>query len=91
MIRINDWGIDADNRCYTIGKPKTRKTKDGEEEYLADAKYYSTLPAALNGIMEAERRNLVHSQDMTLKEAVERIRACDDRMAELFEKVGDDM
>ena len=35
MIRIKDWCVDADNRCYTIGKLKTRVTKEGkEEEYL---------------------------------------------------------
>ena len=88
MIRIKDWGIDADNRCYTIGKPKTRVNKNGDvEEYMADTKYYPSLPAALNGIREAERRELVHSQSMTLEEAVKRIREFDERMTELFEKV----
>lgn len=85
MIRFNDWGIDADNRCYTIGRPKTRITKKGDiEEYLADAKYFSTLAAALNGIVEAERKNIVHSRDMTLQEAIEIIRKNDERMCELF-------
>lgn len=88
MIRINDWCIDADSRCYTIGKQKTRVTKEGKvEEYLADARYYPSLPAALNGIREAERRELVHSQGMTLEEAVKRIREADKQMTELFEKV----
>ena len=85
MIRINDWGIDADNRCYTIGKTKTRITKKGDvEEYLADAKYFSSLTGALNGIVEAERKNIVHSQDVTLQEAIEMIRESDERMQELF-------
>lgn len=88
MIRIKDWCVDADNRCYTIGKLKTRVTKEGkEEEYLADARFYPSLPAALNGIREAERRNLVHSQDMTIQEAAKLIREADERMTELFKKV----
>lgn len=88
MIRINDWAIDADSRCYIIGKPKTRVTKEGKvEEYLADTKYYPTLPAALNGIIEAERRNIVHSRDMTLEEAVKLIRESWKQITELFEKV----
>lgn len=92
MIRvIGEWCIEADSRCYIIGKHKTRVTKDGKvEEYLSDTKYYSTLPAALNGIREAERRNLVQSQDMTIRDAVERIHEADKRMTELFEKVEDD-
>ena len=88
MIRIDDWCIDADNRCYITGKLKTRVTKEGkEEEYIADAKYYPNLPAALNGIREAERRNLVQSKDMTIQEAVVQISEADKRMSDLFEKV----
>ena len=87
MIRIKDWCIDADNRCYTIGKQRTRLTKEGKvEEYLADVRYYPSLPAALNGIREAERRDLVHSHIMTIEEAVKQIREADKRMTELFEK-----
>lgn len=88
MIRINEWAIDADNRCYITGKPKQRTTKEGKvEEYIADARYYTSLPAALNGIREAERRSLVQTQDMSVQEAIERIRELDKCMSELFEKV----
>ena len=85
MIKIDDWCIDADSRCYIIGKQKTRVTKDGEvEEYLAGEKYYSNLPAALNGIKEAERRSLVHSQDMTIQEAIKLIREHDEKLYQTF-------
>lgn len=87
MIRINEWAIDADSRCYITGKPKQRTNKDGRvEEYLSDTKYYGTLTAALNGIREAERRTLVNAQDISIQEVADQMRELDKRMTELFAK-----
>lgn len=87
MIRIMDWAIDADSRCYIIGKPKQKTTKEGKvEDYLADQRYYHTITMALNGIREAMLRDLVRSQDMTLDEALEKIPALDAEIRGLFEK-----
>jgi hypothetical protein len=86
MIKVNEWVIDADSRCYIIGKPKQRTTKDGKvEDYLADQKYYPTLAGALNGIREALRRDLVRSRDMTLDEALEKIPELDAEIRAAFE------
>ena len=86
MIKINEWVIDADSRCYIVGKPKQRTTKDGKvENYLSDQKYYPTLYGALTGIREAMLRDLVRSQDMTLDEALEKIPALDAEIRGLFE------
>lgn len=86
MIKVNEWVIDADGRCYIIGKPKQRTTKEGKvEDYLTDQKYYPTLSGALNGIREAMRRDLVRSQDMTLDEALEKITKLDSEIRGLFE------
>lgn len=75
MIHIKDWVIDADERCYIVGKLKTRATreKDGTEEFIHNAKYYTTLSAAFEGILEAERRNIVRDNEMTLTEALSRM------------------
>ena len=64
MIKIADWAIDADDRCYIVGKLKTKKvkSKDGEEkteEYVANPRYYKTLKNAFDGIFEAESRNII--------------------------------
>lgn len=76
MIHIKDWVIDADERCYTVGKLKTRKvkTKDGTEkteDFIANARYYTSLCAACEGIMESEMRSIVRDNEMSLTEAIE--------------------
>lgn len=85
MIKIADWVIDADDRCYIVGKLKTRKvkTKDGTElfeDYIASPRYYTTLKNACDGILESESRNIIHDGEMTLTEALRRI---DQRKADL--------
>ena len=78
MIKIADWVIDADDRCYIVGKLKARKvkTKDGTElfeDYIASPKYYTTLKNACDGILEAESRNIIRDGEMSLTEAIYRI------------------
>lgn len=91
MIKIADWAIDADDRCYIVGKLKTKKakSKDGEEkteEYIANPKYYTTLKNACDGILEAESRNIVRDGEMSLTEAIYRI---EQKKAELDEFFGE--
>lgn len=67
MLRIKDWGIDADNYCYIVGKIKTRKNKDGQaEEYIANPKYLGSLEEACEAIIEAERKNIVKENELTV-------------------------
>lgn len=78
MIHIKDWVIDADDRCYTVGRLRTRKVKgkDGTEkteDFVANPRYYTSLCAACEGIIETEMRTIVHDNEMTLTEAVERM------------------
>lgn len=92
MIHIKDWVIDADNCCYIVGKLKTRevKGKDGTkktEEFIPDAKYYTSLCAACDGILEAERRNIVRDGEMTLTEAVQRMERMQEEFRSLFWKL----
>lgn len=88
MIKIFDWVIDADSRCYIVGKLKQRTTKEGKtEEYVADPKYYSTLTMAFDSIREAERRNIVKEGNLIIEEAVRLIRESEKRLSEVFEAV----
>ena len=89
MIHIKDWVIDADERCYTVGKLKTRKVKakDGTEkteDFIANARYYTSLCAACEGILEAERRRIVSEDEITIAEAVRRIEQMQKECRSLF-------
>ena len=76
MLKIYDYGIDADAFGYVMGKIATRKTKDGElEEYITRPKYYRSLSAACEGVFKAEVRKVIHEEEMTLNSLVERIDA----------------
>lgn len=67
MLRVNDWAVDADDRCYVVGKLKTRKNKDGAaEEYIAAPRYFSTMGQALSAILESERRTLLADGEYTI-------------------------
>ena len=91
MIKIADWVIDADDRCYIVGKLKTRKvkTKDGTElfeNYIASPRYYTTLKNACDGILEAESRNIIRDGEMSLTEAIYRIEHRKEEFEKLFEE-----
>lgn len=73
MIRFGKYAIKADPYCYVAGEYKiTTDKKTGEEvETVANARYYPSVQAALEGLLQREQRLLVRDTGMTLKEAVE--------------------
>lgn len=74
MLKLYDYGIDADAFGYIMGKIATRTNKDGvEEEYITRPKYYSKLSAACDGVFKAEVRKVIHEEEVTLQSLVERI------------------
>lgn len=92
MIHIQDWVIDADERCYIVGKLKTRKVKDKDgskktEDFVSNARYYCTLSSAFEGILEAERRNIVQESEMTLTEAIFSIKQMQEEFRSLFRQL----
>ena len=87
MLRIDGWVIDADERCYIVGKPKTRSTKDGGvEEYIHNPKYYTDLAGALAAIVAAERRKVLHEHDLTSGALLVKLREADERIRREFKK-----
>lgn len=90
MLRIKEWGIDADNYCYIVGKVKTRNTKDGKvEEYVANPKYLGTLQEAFEAILEAERKNIVRVNELTVTSLKKHLADMSEEFKELFVGVKD--
>jgi hypothetical protein len=76
MIRVvRDWGIDADESGYRVGKIKTRYNKKlkKNEEYMSNPKFPMDLKSAIRIILESETRDLVMRNNMSLTEAIEKI------------------
>ena len=85
MLRIKDWGIDADNYCYIVGKIKVRNTKEGRtEEYLANPKYFKTLEEACEAILEAERKNIVKENELAVASLKKSLADMNAEFKELF-------
>jgi hypothetical protein len=94
MINLfGGYAIDADSDQFILGKPCKRKTKvkdkdTGEEkeievDALSAQRYYPTLGTALYGAYKTLQRDMVHSDTMSLQEAMQacteleqRIMAC---------------
>jgi hypothetical protein len=79
MIRVNeDWVIMVDSLnympCKDLHRTKPLKQKDGGfvdvDEYSNPIGYYSTLSAAITGIMQYNFRKSVQFDDVDLKEAL---------------------
>ena len=65
---INDYYLDADNNCYTVGIPK--KNKD-EKTFISKPKYYSTLDRAISSTAERVLRDKISYGDIdTLNSAL---------------------
>lgn len=58
---INDYYLDADSNCYTVGIPK--KNKDGKT-CISKPKYYSTLDRAISSTAERVLRDKIYSGDI---------------------------
>lgn len=88
MIHIKDWVIDADERCYTVGKLKTKTVKvkgvEKTEEYIANPRYYTSLCRACEGILEAERKSIIRDNEMNLTDAIQRLEKVQEEFRKLF-------
>ena len=85
MVRLGDWAIDADDRCYIVGKLKTRNTKEGgTEDYISNPRYYGSLSSAFSAILMAEKRAVVAKYDQDLGELIIRLDEVDYKFKELF-------
>lgn len=92
MIRVKDWVIDADERCYAVGKLKTRKTKEKDgtektEDFIYNARYYTSLCAACEAILESERKSIVRDSEMTLTEAIQRMEHMQEDFRSMFREI----
>lgn len=92
MIHIKDWVIDADERCYAVGKLKTRKTKekdgtDRTEDFIYNARYYTSLCAACEAILESERKGIVRDGEITLTEAIRRLERMQGDFRSMFREI----
>ena len=89
MIKlIDNYVIDADARCYTIGTlTKNKNKEDGTiTESIQNPGYYTTLQQALNGILKRIERDTTRNTTGDLKALTEAIRASHDRVVEAFNK-----
>lgn len=83
MINLYDYVIDADDNQYIVGILKKRKSKTkGEEEFISDARYHTTLSSACRDVFERMKRKVVHEEELSATELVARLT----RMQENFEK-----
>lgn len=83
MINLYDYVIDADDNQYIVGILKKRKSKTkGEEEFISDARYHTTLSNACRDVFERMKRKVVHEEELSATELVARLT----RMQENFEK-----
>lgn len=65
---INDYYLNADNNCYTVGIPK--ENKDGKT-YISSPKYYNALGRAISSTAERVLRDKISSGDIdTLNSAI---------------------
>lgn len=65
---INDYYLDADNNCYTVGIPNKNKYK---KTFISKPKYYSTLDRAISSTAERVLRDKIYSGEIdTLNSAL---------------------
>lgn len=82
MIRIMDkYGIEVSEKCYAVGKiGKSTNKKTGEvTEDLQHPAYCTSIASALKAVRKRLHMDAVKSFDGPLEEAIDKIRAIDDR------------
>ena len=83
MIKLYDYVIDADDNQYIVGILKKRKSKTkGEEEFISDARYHTTMSKACRDVFERMKRKVVHEEELSATELVQHLT----RMQEDFKK-----
>lgn len=81
---MDNYIIDADARCYTIGTlAKNKNKEDGTiTESIQNPGYYTTLQQALNGILKRIERDTVRNTIGDLKSLTEAINKSHERVLE---------
>lgn len=82
MIRVMDkYGIDVSEKCYAVGKiGKSINKKTGEvTEDLQHPAYCTSISSALSALRKRLHMEAVKSFDGPLEEAIDKIRAIDER------------
>jgi hypothetical protein len=86
MIKVyKDWVIDADTYCYAVGN-RLVKNKKGEA-LIAKPKYARDLTHAMQIIYDAEQKELIAKNDLTLPEAISKLNALHNEFKELLKGV----
>ena len=69
MIKLkNGWQIDSDGKSYIVQQEVT--SKEGNK-YITNQSYPSSLTRAIQIVMNREQMDVIASNDLTLKEAVQ--------------------
>lgn len=88
MIRVLDYGIDADSRQFIVGKMGKVKQKDGSwKEDIVNASYVSTLSEAYRSVYRAKVKELVHGHEMDVQQAYLAIKDVEARIQALFDQM----
>ena len=92
MIRIDKYGIETTEKCFTVGKIATRivdKQTGAQVEYLAQPAYYSSLAGCLRAIRRRMRMDALASFDGDLASALEVLRQMDEHFTTLVSDLSD--
>ena len=90
MIRLkDDWVIGADSACYMLGKAVEveRKNKDGTAytaTEIRDPSYHATIGQAATAFVRKIQRDLVQSNDYTIKDAVKALQGVADEVQSML-------
>lgn len=87
MIRIDrNYVIDVDRYNYTLMKDNHKVGKDGKPLYSVLG-YYRSLQHALLGLLEeTNNQKLNHKQEITLEEAIDKLKRNENKVIKLITK-----
>ena len=89
MIRIMDYGISANDTCFTVGKVKTSTNKNTGEtsEVISSPAYTTTIKGAFEIIRKKLLQETVQSLDCDLAEAIKVIKEKEEEFYSLLSKI----
>lgn len=88
MIKIGEYGINADALNYTVGKIKILVDKDTKEEkeILTSCSYVSSLKQAIQVILKSKQLEYVSKNNCTLDEVLIEFDKLHNKMVEILER-----
>ena len=87
MVRVNDkYVIDVDPQNYTAQIDTKKSDKEGNPVYKTIG-YYGTLYAAIKGIAENETREQLVNGEISLADALTKVRSVYQEFEQLFTKI----